>query len=129
MAVLGERSRGVVEPGRGHVGYGAVGQPGQLYLRGTALGPPRLRPGEQRGVGRERQARDLFVGAARDLGDDRLAIQRHRQQPAVGARDRCHAPVRRHRQLQDPAELAVPDTSRSRAISGDHVQTVFAAVV
>jgi hypothetical protein len=115
--------------GRGHVGNGAVGQPGQPDLRGTALGPPRLRPGEQRGIGRERQARDLCVGAARDLGDDRLALQRHRQQPAVGAGGRGRVPVRRHRQLQDPAELAVPDPPRSRAISGDHVQTVFAAVV
>jgi hypothetical protein len=104
-------------------------QPGQPDLRGTALGPPRLRPGEQRGVGRECQARDLCVGAARDLGDDRLASQRHRQQPAVGTGDRSGAPVRRHRQLQDPAELAGPDPPRSRAISRDHVQTVFAAVI
>ena len=129
LAVQGERRGGVVEPGRGHVGDGPVGQPGQPDVRAAALGPPRLRPGEQRGVGGEGQAGDRLVGVAGDLGDDRFARQRHGQQPSVGAGDRHGAPVRCHRQLQDPAEFAVPDPPRGRAISGDHVQTVLAAAV
>jgi HSP20 family molecular chaperone IbpA len=47
---------------------------------------------------------------------DRLAIERHRQQPAVGACDRCCVPVRRHRQFEDPAELAAGFDRDPRAL-------------